>query len=247
MGSENSSSGEAPPPEAEKQPEPAEVEEPVAEPAEEPAPEEEYEELIEPEKPKKPRKKSRHLGAIITVIVILVVLLLWTVLSPRILPSQGMTYVESTTYANLASFNDTLKSWAATTTWGVSAGTPSATSSSALTAVVPANETILILVLISKVSEKPSNFWFRGTAVSITNMTLVNSDTGGIVATMTNKSHLGYGELATFKFSLAPGHHNLSLAGEFLVYVDMRIGFLPVEKVSLDPEHFGLMREIIAA
>jgi hypothetical protein len=243
MSSENPSPAEVPPADVEAAPEPQPVEEPVIEPAEGTLPEEEYEELIEPEKPRKPRKKTKHLGAIITVIVILVILVLWTVLGPRLLPVEGTTYVNSSTYANLGSFNETLKSWAATTNWGISVSTPDAIVS-ADNATVAANQTITILVLVSKVSEKPGNFWFRGTAVSITNMTLIDSDSGVIVSTMTNKSHLGYGEIATLKFSLKPGNYNLSLTGQFLVYVGMRIGFLPVEKINLEP--FELEKELDA-
>ena len=245
MSSENQGPEEVPPTEAEKVTEPPEIEEPVSEPTEEAPVEEEYEELIEPEKTKKPRKKRNHLGAIITAIAVLIVLVLWTVLSPRIMPAEGTTYIDSETYANLGSFNDTLKSWAATTTWGISAGTPSGTISEN-SATVPANETITLLVLVSKVSERPGNFWFRGTAVSITNMTLLDASTGVIVTTMTNKSHLGYGEVATLKFSLGPGHYNLKLTGQFLVYVDMRIGFLPVEKVSFGGEEPFDLKELVA-
>lgn len=243
MSSENPSPGEEPPEDVEAAPEPQSVEEPVTEPAEEALPEEEYEELIEPEKPRKPRKKTRHLGAIITVIVILIILVLWTVLSPRLLPVEGTIYVNSDAYANLGSFNETLKSWVATTNWGISVSTPDAIVSQD-NATVPANQTIMVLVLISKVSERPSNFWFRGTAVTITNMTLIDSKSGVIVSTMANKSHLGYGEIATLKFSLEPGRHSLSLTGQFLVYVGMRIGFLPVEKINLEP--FELEKELDA-
>ena len=243
MSSENPSPGEVPPADVEAAPEPQGVEEPVMEPAEDAPPEEDYEELVEPEKPQKPRKKTRHLGAIITVTVVLIILVLWTVLSPRLLPVEGTIYVNSDTYASLGSFNETLKSWAATTNWGISVSTPDAIMS-ADNATVPANQTITILVLVSKVSEKPGNFWFRGTAVSITNMTLIDTESGVIVSTMANKSHLGYGEVATLKFSLEPGDYNLSLTGQFLVYVGMRIGFLPVEKINLEP--FELEKELDA-
>ena len=244
MSSENPSLDEVPPADVEAAPEPQGVEEPVIEPVEETPPEEEYEELIEPEKPQKPRKKTRHLGAVITVIVVLVILILWTVFTPKLLPVEGTIYVDSNAYANLGSFNETLKSWAATTNWGISVSSPDANVTADRTATVPANQTIIIMVLVSKVSERPSNFWFRGTAVSITNMTIIDSDTGVIVSTMANKSRLGYGAVATLKFSLEPGHYNLSLTGQFLVYVGMRIGFLPVEKISLEP--FELEKELDA-
>ena len=242
MSSENSTPSDEPPADVESTPETQAVEEPVLEPTEETPPEEEYEELIEPEKPQKPRKKRKHLGAIITVFVIIMILVLWTVLTPKLLPVVGTTYVNSTTYSNLGSFNETLKSWATRTNWGVSVSTPDAVIT-ADNATVPANQTFMILVLVSKVSESPSNFWLRGTAVSITNMTIIDSDTGVIVTTMANKSHLGYGEVATLKLSLKPGHYNLSLTGQFLVYVGMRIGFLPVEKINLEP--FELEKEIV--
>ncbi len=244
MSSENPSSGKMPAAGEEKVQEPTEVEEPVTEPVGETAPEDEYEELIEPEKPKKPRKKRKHLGAIITVIAIIVILVVWTLLSPRIMPSEGMTYVNSSTYANLGSFNDTLKSWAAITTWGVSAGTPSGIVS-AENVTIAAGQTITILVLVSKVSEKPGNFWFRGTAASMTNLTVIDKKTGVIVASMTNKSHLAYGELGTLKLSLPAGHYDLKVMGQFLVYVDMRIGFLPVEKVSFGGEVPFDLKELV--
>ncbi len=238
MGSENpgDEGSEVPPADSEKAPE-VDVEEPVTEPSEEPSTEEQYEELVEPEKPSKPRKKRKHLGAIITVAVILIILLVWTILSPGIMPVEGDLYINSSTYANLGSFNQTLSSWAATTNWGVSVSGPSN---------VSANQTLTFLVLISKVSEKPSNFWFRGTAITITNMTIIDSESGRILTTMANKSDLGYGKLATLKLSFAsPGSYALSVTGQFLVYVDMRIGFLPVEKINLEP--FKLTKDVVVS
>ncbi len=236
MSSENPSPEESP--ETATPPAEPEPEEPVEEPVQEPAgetSEDQYEELVEPEKPEKPRKKRRHLGAIVTVIVILVILLLWTVLSPRIMPEQSTTYVNpSSSYATLGSFNETRQSWAATTNWGISVSGPEN---------VTANTTFTILVLISKVSEKSSNFWFRGTAISITNMTLTYTG-GGLVAKMSNKTDLGYGKLAAIRASLPHGTYSLSVTGQFLVYVDMRIGFLPVEKINIEP--FQLTEEITA-
>lgn len=203
-----------------------EVEEPVSTPEEEPSAEEEYEELIEPEKPPKPRKKRGHLGAIITVVVILIILVVWTILSPRILPSEGKTYVEeSSDYATLANFTGSHTSWAANTTWGISVSGPRAAN---------ASEPFSLSVLVTKVSEKPSNFWFRGTSISVTNMSVLRNGTP--LASLTNKTDLGFGLLGTLNLSIAdPGVYSLQVTVQFMVYVDMRIGFLPVEKINLAP------------
>lgn len=214
---------EAAPPAA---PEAAEVEEPVAVPDEGASTEAEYEELIVPEKVAKPRKKRKHIGAIITVVVILLILVAWTVASPKILTVEGATYVNSSVYANLGNFTGFHKSWAANTTWGISVSGDDN---------VSVNETFPILILVTKVKEKPSNFWFRGTAISITNMT-VRDGAGVILALLGNKSDLGFGKAGTLNLKFSnPGNYSLSVTVQFLVYVDMRIGFLPVEKINLEP------------
>jgi len=224
-GSEEESESAAPVVE-EEIPAEKEAEEEVPAREEERSVDEEYEELIEPEKPKKPRKKRKHIGAIITVIVILIILLVWTVASPKILVQSGMTYVDSASYANLGNFTGSHKSWAANTTWGISVSGPDA---------VDANETFSLFVLVTKVAETPANFWFRGTAISITNVSVLDSG-GDILGSMTNRSDLGFGKGATVKLSLPVlGNTTLKVTVQFLVYVDMRLGFLPVEKINLEP------------
>jgi len=210
---------------ADEEPAATEVEDAVPAPDEQPSAEEEYEELIEPEKPSKPRKKRKHIGAIVTVVVVLVILVAWTFLSPKILPQEGRTYVKSSTYANLANFTGDLKSWAATTTWGISVSGPNS---------VSANQTFSLLILVTKVTEQPRNFWFRGTAITITNMTILDSG-GRILASLGNTSDLGFGKAGTLRLQLAnPGNYSLKATVQFLVYVDMRIGFLPVQKINLE-------------
>jgi len=205
------------------------VEEPVATPEDELSTEEQYEELIEPEKPRKirkPRGRPKHLGAIITVVVILIILIVWTLVSPKILPSVGVTYVESPVYANLANFSAEHQSWAALTEWGISVSGPDN---------VSANETFTLQVLVTKISEEPRNFWFRGTAITLTSMTVIDEN-GTVLSSMSNKSDHQYGKLATISLSIKdPGSYVLKVTGQFLVYVDMRIGFLPVEKINLAP------------
>jgi len=202
------------------------VEEPVIAPPEEVPLGEEYEELIEPEEPAKPRKKRKHVGAIIFVVIIIIILLTWTLLSPKIMPVQGTTYVDSATYANLASFNGTRDTWAGTTTWGISVSGPTSAA---------VNQTISIMVLITKISEDPGNFWFRGTAITVTNVTVLDSE-GTILATMGNRSDLGFGKAGTVRLSFPhAGDHTLKVTAQFLVYVDMRIGYLPVEKINIEP------------
>lgn len=207
-------------------PEPEEAEEPVSAPEEPPSAEEEYEELIVPEKPIKPRKKRKHVGAYITVAVILIILVAWTLASPKLLAAQGRTYVDSGYYANLGDFAGYHKNWAANTTWGISVrGEDNVT----------VNETFTISILITKVSEKPNNFWFRGTAIAITNMSVLDED-NRTIALLNNKSDPGYGKEGTLVLSLSTlGDHTLKVKAQFLVYVDMRIGFLPVEKIDLQP------------
>lgn len=210
----------APAPEAEQ------VEEPVPAPEEERTTEEEYEELIVPEKPLKPRKKRKHIGAIITVVIILIILVIWTLASPKILVQQGRTYVDSPEFANLGNFTGYHNSWAANTTWGISVSGEDN---------VTVNETFSLQILVTKVSERPSNFWFRGTAITVTNMTVLN-ESGRILAMLGDKSDLGFGKAGTLDLSLnSTGNHTLKVTVQFLVYIDMRIGFLPVEKINLEP------------
>lgn len=82
---------------------------------------EDYDDFIEPDRAeeetssaaetRKP-KKTRHWAGIITVIAIIVILVLWTLLSPKILPQEGMTYVLSPKYANLGNFTGSRNIWA---------------------------------------------------------------------------------------------------------------------------------------
>lgn len=221
------------PPVPEEPPEPAE--EPSAPPVEEEVGKEgvwkeDYDELIEPdkseeeEKAPRPKRKSHWVG-LVTLLVIIVVLVLWTVLSPKVLPPHGTIYVDSPTYANLGNFTGVRSIWAGTTTWGVS--------------VSGSNDTVVgavaeFQVLITKVNESTGNFFFRGTAIVISNVSLYKED-GTYLAGIWFKSDSGYGKVATVRYSFpAVGTYDLYVTAKFTVYEVMRIGYIPLEIVNVE-------------
>ena len=214
------------------EPSPAPAGEPEAPPPEEEPNEgvwkEDYEEIIEPDKSeeveKVPKKKSHWLG-IIAVVVIIAFLVIWTVLSPKVMGPVGRTYVDSNTYADLGNFTGVRSIWSGTTTWGVSVSGSSE---------IEAGAVAEYRVLITKVNESTGNFFFTGTSIVITNVSLYKSD-GTYLANMVSKSSLGYGKEALVKYTYpAAGTYDLYITAKFTVYEVMRIGYFPLESVFVE-------------
>ncbi len=221
-----------PPPPAGEQPQPGVA--PAAEPAQPPAKEgedafkEPYEEVMEPEKPQKPRK-NRHWGAIITVVIIIVILIVWTLLSPKMLPVEGMTYVDSETYASLGNFTGFRDIWTGNTTWGLSISGASGAS---------VGQAVEFKVLFTKVAEKTGNFFFKGNAITLENVSIFNGS-GEFLGKMTSHRSVGYGEEAVVPVTFAQAKsYELYVTAKFTVYEDMRIGFFPVESVNVPAVYF---------
>jgi|GEM_PF-1762752 len=231
---------ETPPSKEPAQPSSEPASDPATEPPKEGAWKEDYDDMVEPSEEEKaqaaeedlPKKKpkKKHWVGIITVIVIIIVLLLWTLLSPKVLSPQGMTYVDSPKYASLGNFTGTRNIWTGDVIWGVSVSGTSNTT---------AGKPIELKVLITKVSERPGNFFFRGLGISVTNCTLWDSN-GTYIAKMSSVEELGFGKMATINTTLPAGMHDLYVSMRFTEYEVMRLGFIPlegvqVEKVSLLP------------
>lgn len=214
-----------PPPEPEpEQPAPA-PEKPEAE-----AWKEDYDELIGPEEQPKPRKrKKKHWGAIIVTIAIIVFLLLWTLFSPKVMTKEGVTYVNSPTYASWGNFTGTVDTWAGDITFGLSI------SGSYLTAN---HSSMQVDALLTKVYENSSSWFFRGCSVSLTNTSVFLED-GTWLASMSNHSNLGFGIMARVPVTFsANGEYTLYVHSEFTVYESMRIGFLPLKAVVIEKAYF---------
>jgi len=223
------------PPEADKAVEPAPPENaepapPGDEPKEGPAGEEwieEYERETEQAKPKRPK----HLGGIIITVVVILFMVIWTVLSPAILSQAGTTYLDSERYANLGDYTGDRDIWwlgelihVGSMTWGVSMSGEQN---------VSANETASFDILVTKVTEESGNWWFRGTAIKLKNVSLYLED-GTYLGSMVNQTKLGFGPLATVDAQFPdPGSHYVQVFLKFTVYTVMRIGYLPLEEVEI--------------
>lgn len=229
----------APPPPSDQPPDPPPPETGEAkapEKASEDAWKEDYEDVMEPEKPPKP-KKNRHWGAIITAAVIVIILVAWTLVSPKMLPAEGMTYVDSPDYAKLGNFTGFRDIWIGNTTWGVSITGPE-------TAAV--GEKTEFKVLFTKVEERTSNFFFRGTAIDVTNVSLFNKS-GQFLGAMKSKANVGFGVEAIVEVTFThAGSLELYVTAKFTVYEDMRIGYFPVETVSVPGIDFNNLYPVSA-
>jgi len=223
-------------------PPPEEPAQPGGEPASEPAKEspkegvwkEDYDDVIEPseeeraqavpETSPKERPKRKHWAGIITVIVIIVLLLLWTLLSPKVMPPQGTTYVDSPKYASLGNFTGARNIWTGDVNWGVSVSGPEN---------VTAGTPVEVKVLVTKMSERPGNFFFRGIGISITNCTLWDLN-GTYIAKLSSLQDLGFGKMALINATLPVGVHDLYVSVRFTEYEVMRLGFIPLESVLVE-------------
>jgi hypothetical protein len=183
-------------------------------------------EQVEGSPREKPKKK--HWVGIITIVAIVVVLLLWTLLSPWVMPPQGTTYVDSPKYASLGNYTGFRDVWAGNVSWGVSVSGPDNAS---------VGTPVEFKVLVTKVSERPSNFFFRGLGISITNCTLWDLN-GTYIAKLSGVQDLGFGKMAIINTTLPVGVNDLYVSVRFTEYEVMRLGFIPldyllVEKVEL--------------
>lgn len=224
-------SSEEPPPPAETgspegPPSPAVAEEKPLEPGEEWI--EEYESEKEEAPPKKRRR--RIVGAAIAVAAVLI-LVLWTLLSPAVLPVAGVTYLESETYANLGAYSGELDIWwlfdvihLAETTWGVSVSGDTN---------VSAGQPATFHVLVTKVSESMKNPWFVGTSVDLKKVEMYTDD-GEFLGSMVSESREPFGPMAQVEATFdSPGEYGFRIYLEFTVYSKMIVGFLPVKTVRI--------------
>lgn len=193
---------------------------------------EDYDEHISAEEPAplKPKKK-RKWGGVIVIAIILVFLVLWTVLSPKLIPQSGDTYLRSDEYSSLSGFAGDVETYAGNTTWAISVGGDANAS---------VGVELDLSVLVTKVSERTSNFWFRGTGIELRNASIYYEN-GTFLAEMSDKSDIGFGPLATVPVTFAEADDcHLYAYVKFLVYADMRIGFLPVKLVEIESEVFTI-------
>lgn len=215
---------EPPPPPPEPEPEPAVKAEP--EPIEDEDDwDEDYEEHIDGEEPppQRPRKKRRY-GGIIVLAIIIFILVFWTVMSPKIMPEVGTTYTTSPRYANLGNYTGYRDIWAGNMTWGVAISGQNSTT---------VGTTINISVLVTKIYEKPGNWFFRGTSISLKNVSFFDEN-GTCVGAMANWSDEGIGMIATVPVKFyQTGSYYLYAFIRFMVFMDMRIGYLPLETVQI--------------
>lgn len=224
-------SSETPPPPSDEKapapaPEPAPVEEKPAEPGEEWI--EEYE---SEKKAKKPRKKIPHLFGMVALAVVIVILIVWTVLSPQVLPEAGSDYLAPSPYANLGSYAGDLEIWwlfnavhVADTTWGVSVSGDQN---------VSAGQAATFHVMVTKVHEEMKNPWFVGTSLSLKQVTLM-VEGGPQVGSMVSKSSEVYGPMAEVEATFDdPGTYQCSVYVEVSIYGKMIIGYLPVKVLRI--------------
>ncbi len=218
-----------PPPPPDEEPEPEKPAEAASRPPEE-AWMEDYEELIGPEEESKPRRrKKRHWGAIIFTVAVIVFLLLWTLLSPDIMTQTGETYVHSPEYAAWGNYTGYRDIWAGNTTWGLSIGGE---------ALADDNSSLEVHVLLTKVHEKTGNWFFRGTSVTLDNVSIFDMN-GTFIASMSNWTDVGYGLMATIPVAFAVnGTYDLFVHARFTVYEVMRVGFIPLEAVEIEAAYF---------
>ena len=91
---------------------------------------------------------------------------------------------------------------------------------------------------LTKVYEKPGNWFFRGTTVTLNNVSLFGMD-GSYIAGMSNWTNVGYGLMATIPVTFAAnGTYDLYVYAKFTVYEVMRIGYIPLEAVQIEAAYF---------
>jgi hypothetical protein len=145
------------------------------------------------------------------------------------MPQQGDTYTRSSIHASWGNYTGYRDIWAGNMTWGVSVS-GHATSAG--------NLSVEITVLVTKVSERPGNWFFRGTAISLKNVSVYIGplDNATFLASMTSATEHDYGVSATISATFGgPGVYELLIKARFMVYEVMRIGFIPLESVNVYP------------
>ena len=216
-----------PPPEPETEPAPAAKKEPEAH-EDESAWIEDFEEHINGEElpPPRPRKKKRHLGSIIVLAAVIIFLVVWTLFTPNIMPETGSAYETWEPNLYLGDFEGYRDIWAGNMTWGVAIRGQDAT-----TVDTPIN----ISVLITKVHEKPGNWFFQGTSISLKNVSVHIDDLNETyLGSMSEWTETSLGLVATVPISFnKSGEYELFVYVKFMVFMDMRIGFLPLEAVQI--------------
>jgi hypothetical protein len=218
---------EPPPPPPEPEPAPAARTEPEA-PEDESAWIEDYEEHINGEElpPPKPKKKRRHVGSIIVLVAIIIFMIVWTLFTPNIMPETGSAYETWQPTLYLGEFEGYRDIWAGNMTWGVAIrGEDATTNGTALN----------ISVLVTKVDERLGNWFFQGTSVSLKNVSIyIDDEDETYLGSMSNWTKTDLGLLATVSITFdQPGEYYLYAYVKFMVFMDMRIGFLPLEAVQI--------------
>lgn len=230
------SSEEPPPPIVEVPPEPPPT------PAADERPPEPGEEWIEEyesdKKQRRPRRKARHLVGTVVAVAIVLTLVVWTLLSPQVLPVVGETYLDSTEYASLGSYSGRLDIWwlmdlvhVADTEWGVSVSGEQNVSS---------GQHVTFRVLITKISEEMKNPWFVGTSVDLKRVEMYLED-GTMIGSTASESSEPFGPVAYIDAVFADqGYNECYVYVEMTVYCKMIVGFLPVKvlrmQVDLDAD-----------
>jgi len=209
---------------------PASAETEEAEPSDQSAQEawiEDYDEHINGEEPPPPRpRKKRHVGSIIVLVAIIIFLIVWTLFTPNVMPETGPAYETWEPNLYLGEFVGYRDIWAGNMTWGLAIRGPDATS---------VDTAINISVLVTKVDEKPGNWFFQGTSVSLKNVSIYIDDLDSTyLGSMSDWRETDLGLLATVSISFdRPGEYDLYVYVKFMVFTDMRVGFLPLEAVQV--------------
>ena len=188
---------------------------------------EDYDEHINGKELPPPRpKKKRHVGSIVVLVAIIIFLIVWTLFTPNVMPETGSAYETWEPNLYLGDFEGYRDIWAGNMTWGVAIRGPDAT-----TVGTPIN----ISVLVTKVDEKPGNWFFQGTSVSLKNVSVHIDDLDETyLGSMSEWHETDLGLLATVSISFdQPGEYYLYVYVKFMVFMDMRIGYLPLEAVQV--------------
>lgn len=179
----------------------------------------------------RPRKRLSHPIGIAMTVTLVLVLVLWTLLSPQVLPVAGTQYVDSPVHANLGSFSGDLEiRWllnmvlVADTTWGVSVSGDRN---------VTAGEMAYLSVHVTKVREDMKNAWFAGTSINLKKADLF-VDGGPQLGSMVSKSDETFGPLAVVGATFdSPGNYSCFVFVEIAIYGKMLVGFAPVKVLRM--------------
>jgi hypothetical protein len=99
--------------------------------------------------------------------------------------------------------------------------------------VAAGNGSFVLDVLLTKISENTSNWFMRGFAATLSNMSVFLDD-GTFLASMSNSTTLGYGIMGTIPVTMpGPGNYTVYVYAKFTMFEAMRIGFLPVKAVEI--------------